>query len=295
MHNNDPASVSKLLRAIAAGSDARASRHDVIFTAAAEIIDTASAALSSKAEEVAALESEIRERIKLADMNFARAEAAEAEVTQAKACCDSYALENQQFHDRFTAAEAMNKSLCDDFNTLLLDNSRFENKLAAAEAEVERLTKLHFDADDKRCHFQERAVAAEASVSRMKEALEPFIPFYEKWMDDHADDAQLHLYRNGRTFGDLRRARVALGELQSNQSEAEAAPETELDALRSEIERLHIGQAVIAKQVGFYKPDTPNFEFVKVPLGILRRALHCVPPPYPEDGFAPLTPAQRAP
>ena len=57
----------------------------------------------------------------------------------------------------------------------------------------------------------------------------------------------------------------------------------------AEIERLRIGQAVIAKQVGFYKPETPDFEFVRVPLGILRRALHCVPPPYPEDGGAALS------
>jgi hypothetical protein len=42
---------------------------------------------------------------------------------------------------------------------------------------------------------------------------------------------------------------------------------------------------VIAKQVGFYKPETPDFEFVSVPLGILRRALRCDPPPYPEDGI----------
>jgi hypothetical protein len=53
----------------------------------------------------------------------------------------------------------------------------------------------------------------------------------------------------------------------------------------AEIERLRIGQAVIAKQVGYYKPDTPDFEFVRVPLGILRRALRCDPPPYPEDGI----------
>lgn len=51
------------------------------------------------------------------------------------------------------------------------------------------------------------------------------------------------------------------------------------------IERLRIGQAVIAKQVGYYKPETPDFEFVRVPLGILRRSLHCVPPPYPEDAL----------
>ncbi|MDE2100305.1 MAG: hypothetical protein KGL39_23845 [Patescibacteria group bacterium] len=53
----------------------------------------------------------------------------------------------------------------------------------------------------------------------------------------------------------------------------------------NEIERLSIGHAVIAKQVGFYKPETPDFEFVRVPLGILRRAFRCDPPPYPEDGI----------
>ena len=58
-----------------------------------------------------------------------------------------------------------------------------------------------------------------------------------------------------------------------------------LERQRQEIARLRIGQAVIAKQVGFYKPETPDFEFVSVPLGILRRALNCVPPPYPEDGI----------
>lgn len=50
-----------------------------------------------------------------------------------------------------------------------------------------------------------------------------------------------------------------------------------------EVERLRIGQAVIVKQIGFYKPETPDFEFVRVPLGILRRAVRCDPPPYPED------------
>lgn len=52
-----------------------------------------------------------------------------------------------------------------------------------------------------------------------------------------------------------------------------------------EIGRLQIGQAVIAKQVGYYKPETPDFEFVRVPLGILRRALRCDPPPYPEEAL----------
>lgn len=56
-----------------------------------------------------------------------------------------------------------------------------------------------------------------------------------------------------------------------------------VERLLEEIERLKIGQAVIAKQVGFYKPETPDYEFVQVPLGILRRALRCDPPPYPED------------
>lgn len=62
------------------------------------------------------------------------------------------------------------------------------------------------------------------------------------------------------------------------------AVQEECERFRAEIERLKIGQAVIAKQVGFYKPEKPDFEFVSVPLGILRRALRCDPPPYPEDG-----------
>lgn len=37
--SNNPAVICKLLRAIAGGTDAKASKHDVIFNAAADIIE----------------------------------------------------------------------------------------------------------------------------------------------------------------------------------------------------------------------------------------------------------------
>lgn len=43
---NDPATISRLLRAIAGGANAQASKHDVIFNAAADMIDKACARLS---------------------------------------------------------------------------------------------------------------------------------------------------------------------------------------------------------------------------------------------------------
>lgn len=36
---NDPATIAKLLRAIANGTDAKASKHDIIFNAAAEWLE----------------------------------------------------------------------------------------------------------------------------------------------------------------------------------------------------------------------------------------------------------------
>ena len=44
----------------------------------------------------------------------------------------------------------------------------------------------------------------------LREALEPFVPAYDDWMDEHADDVKLGFHRSGLTFGDLRRARAAL-------------------------------------------------------------------------------------
>ncbi len=67
---------------------------------------------------------------------------------------------------------------------------------------------------------------------------------------------------------------------------SESGADTLILDMADEIERLKIGQAVIAEQVGYYKPETPDFEMVTVPLGILRRALHCFALPYPEDGGA---------
>lgn len=57
--------------------------------------------------------------------------------------------------------------------------------------------------------WQARAEAAEARVKELEEALKPFVPVYEPWMDKHADNVGLGFYRPA-TFGDLRRARTAL-------------------------------------------------------------------------------------
>jgi chromosome segregation ATPase len=76
----------------------------------------------------------------------ARAEAAEAEVARMVAVCDSYATENQQFHDRFTAAEATIADITDKYIGKMEKLERQLREMGEALRAAEKHVKRNYNA-----------------------------------------------------------------------------------------------------------------------------------------------------
>jgi hypothetical protein len=56
---------------------------------------------------------------------------------------------------------------------------------------------------------------------------------------------------------------------------AQAEASVEIGRLRAEVARLNNCHRIVAKQVGFYKPELPDFTKVEIHLGVLRAAERC--------------------
>lgn len=59
---NDPKTIAKLLRAIASGSDAKQSQHDIIFRAAADLLDGSQSMDEASADNFGLTEDDLKSR-----------------------------------------------------------------------------------------------------------------------------------------------------------------------------------------------------------------------------------------